>query len=249
MDRKIRPIADMTTVVISQPLLFPWPGFFELFATADIYVHLDDVQFADKSFTNRIQLKLPTGPTWMTIPVRDRSARNLICNIEASDEPWRRKHRELIRHSLAKAPHLDGALSIFDASYARQKLVDLLIESVELPAKYLGIFSSRQVLKSSSLGIKTVGSQRILDIVRHVGGTRYVTAHGAANYLDHELFSSTKIAVEYIDYSLTPYPQLHGAFTPYVSVLDLVANLGQASGTVIRPRTISWTDFLARRNA
>jgi hypothetical protein len=238
----------MTTVVISQPLLFPWPGFFELLASADIYIHLDDVQFADKSFTNRIQFKLPTGPSWMTIPIRDRSARKLICDIEATDEPWRRRHRELIRHSLAKAPHLDEALALFDAAYTRQKPVDLLIDSVELPAKYLGVFNARQVLKSSSLGIKSVGSQRILDIVRHVGGSRYLTAHGAANYLDHESFSHAEIAVEYADYSLTPYPQLHGPFTPYVSVLDLVANMGQASGTVIRPRTIPWADFLTRRN-
>ena len=47
----------MTTVVISQPMFFPWVGMFEQIALADVYVHYDDVQFSKGSFTNRVQLK------------------------------------------------------------------------------------------------------------------------------------------------------------------------------------------------
>ena len=47
----------MTTVVISQPMLFPWVGMFEQVALADVFVHYDDVQFSKGSFTNRVQLK------------------------------------------------------------------------------------------------------------------------------------------------------------------------------------------------
>jgi hypothetical protein len=238
----------MTTIVISQPLLFPWAGHFELMSVADIYVHLVDVQFADKSFTNRIQFKQAAGSTWMTIPIRDRAARKLICDIEAIDEPWRRKHRELVRHSLSKAPHLGDALALFDKAYAAPRIVDLLIDSVESTAEYLGTSDRRKAVRSDALGVTTSGSQRILDIVRRLGGTRYVTAHGAANYLDHEAFECAGIAVEYIEYSKTPYPQLHGAFTPYVSVLDLVANAGNGARLAISPKLIPWRQFLSQRN-
>lgn len=237
----------MKTIVISQPLLFPWPGFFELMAAADIYVHLDDVQFGDKSFTNRIQLKQPSSFAWMTIPIRDRSARKLINQIQALDEPWRRKHRELIRHSLAKAPSLDDALALFDVAYVQSKIVDLLVESVEGPARYLDILRPGMTVRSSELDVSTTGSQRILDIVRKLEGTRYVTAHGAANYLDHEAFERAGVAVDYVNYSLTPYAQLHGAFTPYVSVLDLVANLGKNARSVVKTETVSWKAFIAQR--
>ena len=50
----------MTSVVISQPQLLPWPGFFELIASADVYVHLDDAQYA-KGFINRVQIKHSAG--------------------------------------------------------------------------------------------------------------------------------------------------------------------------------------------
>ena len=60
-----------------------------------------------------------------------------------------------------------------------------------------------QWLKSSKLGVPGTSWQRVLAIVKAVGGTRYVTAHGATNYLDHEAFERAGIAVEYIDYSKT----------------------------------------------
>ena len=47
----------MTRVVITQPMLFPWPGFFEQLCLADVYIYLDDVQFSKGSFTNRVQIE------------------------------------------------------------------------------------------------------------------------------------------------------------------------------------------------
>jgi hypothetical protein len=237
----------MTTVVVSQPMYFPWPGFFELVATADVYVHLDDVQIADRGFTNRVQLKGAQGISWLTVPLKDRTHRKLIRDLEATGEPWRAKHRRMIEHALARTPHLAEALRLLDAAHAETGLVDLLIGSIEGPARYLGCWNAREVVRSSTLGVETAGSERILDLVRRLGGTRYVTAHGAANYLDHEAFERAGVAVEYVAYSRTPWRQRHGEFTPYVTVLDLVASEGPNAAAAIRPATEPWRTFLASR--
>ena len=39
--------------------------------------------------------------------------------------------------------------------------------------------------------------------------------------------------VKYMEYKLTKYRQLHGEFTPYVSILDLIANCGKTGKNVI----------------
>ena len=101
-------------------------------------------------------------------------------------------------------------------------------------------------MRSSQLEIHGSSWERVLSIVKAVGGRRYVTAHGAANYLDHQAFEAQGISVEYVDYSQESYSQLHGSFTPYVSVLDLVANLGPRANDAIRPKTIPWQEFLMR---
>lgn len=237
----------MTSVVISQPQLFPWPGFYELVAASDVYVHLDDALFSRGGFINRVQIKHPSGSKWMTVPLKGKGTFQKIDCLEAMGDDWKRQHRELVRQSLSQAPHIALALEVFDAVYATDPLVGLLMAGVERPVARLGLCGPRCWTKSSLLDAEGGSWQRVLSIVKAVNGTRYITAHGAANYLDHEAFERAGVTVEYMDYSKTPYPQLHGEFTPYVSILDAIANLGTQAGNVIRPRTIPWRDFLAER--
>ena len=63
------------TVVISQPMFFPWVGIFEQIRLADIFVHFDDVQLPwGSSFINRVQIKTKDGIKWLTIPIRKTSS-------------------------------------------------------------------------------------------------------------------------------------------------------------------------------
>ena len=237
----------MTTVVISQPMYFPWPGFFELIACADIYVHLDDAQFSKGSFINRVQIKQPGGHTWMTVPLAGKGTFQEIRHLQASNSGFRDSHRDLLRQALHGTPHLSQALALFDQATAPEALPEVLEASIERPAAWLGLSNVRDWLRTSALDVPGRSTTRVLDIVKRVGGDRYVTAHGAAGYLDHEAFEAAGVSVDYIDYSLTPYPQLHGAFTPYVSVLDLIANVGAAARTKLQPSTTPWRTFLAER--
>lgn len=239
----------MTTVVISQPMLFPWPGFFELVSLADVYVHLDDVQFSKGSFTNRIQIKHQSGIKWMTIPLVGKGAFRRIRDLEAFGVDWKKSHRELLVQSINDAPYAETALDLFDRVYARDELLPLLTASIEETAGLMKLSHPTAWLTASDFGIDGGSWERVLAIVKAVGGTRYVTAHGAANYVDHDAFERAGVAVEYIDYSKTPYLQRHGPFVPYVSILDAVGNLGSSAATAIRPKSIHWRQFLEQRSA
>ncbi|MGO4338858.1 WbqC family protein [Labrys sp. KB_33_2] len=89
--------------------------------------------------------------------------------------------------------------------------------------------------------------RRVLDIVLSLGGTRYLTGHGAARYMDHEAFESNGVSVEYMDYSLTPWPQGDVAFTPHLSVLNLIGHVGRDAHQYLQPRTTHWREFLAKQ--
>ena len=115
---------------------------------------------------------------------------------------------------------------------------------MEACCRYYGLDAGRRFVEVEQLGIAGASSQRVRDIVLAVGGTRYITGHGARNYLDHQLFEDAGIRVEYMDYEKRPYPQLHGEFTPYVSLLDLIANTGPAGIECICSGTSYWKDFL-----
>jgi WbqC-like protein family len=239
----------MTSVVISQPMLFPWAGFFELTALADIYVHLDDVQFSKGSLVNRVQIKHSSGLKWLSVPLANKGSFQKICDLVPARDGWKTRHREFLRQAFRGAPHIEAAIDLFDRVYANERFINLLTASIEETSLTVGLTRPSRWLAASQLGIGGESWARVLAIVRAVGGTRYVTAHGAANYLDHEAFERAGVTVEYVDYSKTPYAQLHEPFTAFVSVLDAIANLGASAGAVLRPKTVPWRKFVVEKGA
>ncbi len=239
----------MTVVVISQPMFFPWVGLLEQVRLADVFVHYDDVQFSKGSFTNRAQVKTAEGMRWLTLPLSGLSLGQAIREVRLSaSRDWRGEHLALLRRAYAGAPCADDMLGLVESVYAAADdgLGDLAIRGLLAVADYFGLARRTRFVHSSELGIAGKSSQRVLDIVRHLGGTRYVTGHGARHYLDHALFERNGVAVEYMDYRCNPYPQMHGAFTPHVSILDLIANTGRDGVAFINSATRPWRDFLAR---
>jgi hypothetical protein len=117
--------------------------------------------------------------------------------------------------------------------------------SLSAVCSYFGLDQGRRFVDIEQLDIAGSSSRRVLDIVLRLQGDVYITGHGASKYLDHDLFETAGVRVEYMDYRKLPYPQLHGDFTPYVSVLDLIANTGRAGAEFILPRTVYWREYLS----
>ena len=52
-----------------QPTYLPWLGYFNMMAQADVFVLLDNVQFAKKSWQQRNRIKTSQGELMLTVPV------------------------------------------------------------------------------------------------------------------------------------------------------------------------------------
>lgn len=238
-------------IVISQSMLFPWIGLLEQVRLADVFVHYDDVQFSKGSFVNRVQVKTPEGMRWMTVPLASLRLGQRIDEVRlAPPERWRDAHMALLRRSFAGAPFAADALALAEDVYfgdhahvgalARASMIALV--------RYFGLDAGTRFIDVADLNIPGSSSERVLAVVRSLGGRTYITGHGAARYLDHSCFERQGINVEYMNYRRLPYPQAHGAFTPYVSGLDLVANCGREGVRYIASETLTWRDFLHERD-
>jgi hypothetical protein len=241
-------------VAINQPCYLPWRGHFALMKAADVFVFYDDVQFTSntsRSFFARVQLKTAAGRRWLTVPVQKRGRfGQRIDEVEiAEDGRWSTRHATAIRQALGGAPFAEAIAPVLDALTARRwpRLAELTIQTTRLMAQLLGLRG--ETLQSSALGVAGAGSARVLATCRALGATRYVTGHGALDYLDHEAFEAAGIDVQYMDYDLSPYRQLHGAFEPYVTALDVLANAGPEAPAHVRARTVPWREMVARRAA
>ena len=234
-------------VVISQPMFFPWVGMFEQIALADVYVHYSDVQFSKGSFTNRVQIKTEKGSHWLTVPLGKVSLGQRINEVRIDDtRAWRADHIRMLLASYGEAPCVDEMMSLVRGVYTRnyETIAELSEASLSAVCDYFDLLRGRRFVHIDALSIPGASSRRVLDVVHAVGGTEYITGHGARNYLDHALFARERVSVSYMDYRKVPYEQLHGAFTPFVSILDLIANKGKAGRSLICSGTRDWKEFV-----
>ncbi|WP_457585462.1 WbqC family protein [Ensifer canadensis] len=232
-------------IVISQSMYFPWVGMLEQIRLADIFVHYDDVQFSRGSFTNRVQIKTQNGIRWLTLPLRDYHLGQRIDEVQLDDRTdWRSRHRDILRQAYMKAPFVNEMLQLVDSVFEKDAstVADVARNSMLALAAYFNLDRPKYI-SSDALTIGGASSERVYDITAHLEGSAYITGHGARNYLDHELFEKSGISVLYMAYECTPYPQLHGEFTPYVTALDLVANCGVDGAKVIHSGTVDWREF------
>ncbi len=236
----------MKTVLISQPMYFPWVGMLEQMALADVWVHLDDAQFSKGGFFNRVQIKTADGTPWLTVPLAENKLGQRLNEAQPATHDWQRKHWTTLQQSYATGPHVAEMLALVESVFAagQASLAGLSAASMEALADSFEVMPETVLRSSEMAAIEGGGSERVLAICRELGAKRYVTGQGAADYLDHAAFDEAGIAVEYMDYEKRAYPQLHGDFTPFVSALDLLANCGQAGRDVIAPRTVCWKDFV-----
>jgi hypothetical protein len=235
-------------VAISQSMYFPWPGLFDLIRLSNVFVHYDDVQLS-RGFYNRVQLKNATGSFLISVPLEDRRQKQLINkSVIHYGTAWVREHRRSLEFNYKGAAFLDEALKLFDEVHSEcfEYLNQLTQRSVRLAASFLKLDDRTSFLDSVDLGVRGNGSQRLLDITKKLGGTIYLTGHGALNYLDHDLFERNGVEVRYMRYKFQQYSQQLGSFTPFVSVLDAVAHLGLESSKILQSETVNWRKAIER---
>ena len=197
----------MTTVAVMQPYFFPYLGYFRLLASADIFVHFDCVQFPRRGYVHRNQMPKhpPTGAEqpkhWLTLPLavqpQDVRIADLAFAPDAASE-WQTRLAAFPWISKAADPTQASLLQRVRSVGDNANVTDYLIDTLEFSAGRLGL--APKMLRSSSLGIpgEFRGQDRILEIVRRLGGTRYVNAPGGRDLYDAAEFERRGVELKFL---------------------------------------------------
>lgn len=215
-------------VVLLQPSYIPWRGYFDQIRQADLFIFYDDVQYDKHGWRNRNQIKTSQGKLWLTIPVHSKGVTGGIAIKDVRidwSKPWSRSHLKSFVTAYNKAPHFKEFLPLLESFYEGRHdefLADFTIDTSISLARTLGI-TSTQFMRSSQLGdITGQKTERIINILKQVGATHYLSGPSAAAYIEPEKFQQAGITLEYIDYKYPEYPQFYPPFDPYVSIVDLL---------------------------
>lgn len=221
----------MKRVAISQSNYIPWRGYFDLMDDVDLFIFYDDIQYTKHDWRNRNKIKTANGLIWLTIPVLfSLNSNTLIQDAEIDyKRKWEKKHIDSIRYSYRKAPYF-GVYSeeLFDFLNKKCKTIsELNVSLIKWVMQKLYIKTESRMSKEfNPEGSKT---DRLIDILKKVGATSYLSGPSAKSYIEVDKFKNTGIGLEYKVYNYSEYPQLYGKFEPSVTVLDLLFNCGDES--------------------
>ncbi len=203
---------------------------------SDIFVFLDDSQYGKNQVINRNKIKTAKGWTYLTTPVLIKGHfGQLISEVKIDNHiNWRKKHWKSIIYNYKKAHHFDDYSSFFEDLYQREwkKLSELNEYLIRNIAEFLDI--KTKFIRSSELDIEGNATERLVNIVKAVGGDAYFSGIQSKDYMEDHLFAENGIKLIYQDFHHPTYNQLFGEFIPKMSVIDLLYNEGLKSIEIIR---------------
>ena len=191
------------TVAIMQPYFIPYAGYFRLFAASDLFVIYDCVQFPRRGWVHRNKMLDVGGrECWLTLPLakmpRDVRIRDLSFSADAGAVLEERMRRiPLLTSPTQPAPEiLESVKGVIGAP------VDYLETLLREIVSYLGL--RWRTIRSSSLGLADSlhGQDRIIEIARRLGATRYINSPGGRALYEPERFGEAGIELRFLD----PYP-------------------------------------------
>lgn len=214
-------------VAIHQPNFFPWLGYFDKLARADVFVLLDSVQFPKTgrgTWLNRVRLLIGGQPRWITVPVvrTYHGVRTIDEMLIDNEAPWREKFIRTLQTSYGRAPHFDKVFPVIRplVENPTARLAELNRTAIEALAEAVRLDTSKIVL-SSELPVEGQATDLLIAIVQAVGGDAYLCGGGAAGYQEDEKFAAAGLELIYQDFQHPAYEQSAGGdFTPGLSIID-----------------------------
>ena len=219
----------------------------------DLFILLDSVQFAKRSWQQRNYIKSIHGPQLLSVPVLTKGRRDQLIQHTSIDltRNFQKSHLKTIEHSYSSCPFFSETISalhpLLDSSISclsdlNSRLIKSIVELVEI---------TTPLVFSSDLHASGSKADLLCSLSLAVDATTYVTVPGSLPYLlESTAFPDAGIPVEVFDYEHPIYNQLGPDFTPYMSMIDLCFNQLDSAMSIIKKASsiLPLEKYISRKN-
>lgn len=213
-------------LAIMQPYVFPYIGYFHLIEAGRMMVFYDDVNYIKKGWINRNRILLNDAAHLFTVPIKDASQNRLINQTTPCiSAKWKDAFFKQLNFGYRKAPYysavIDRIVSVFEPEYGN--IADLAIHSILTTYDYLGLkfnHAKSSICASGTQGLEK--ADRLMEITKALGFSRYVNAHGGVNLYSKDDFRSKGIELNFVKSNAIAYQQFSDVFIPDLSIIDVL---------------------------
>jgi hypothetical protein len=212
-------------VAIMQPYVFPYIGYFQLMAQADVFVSHDDVNYIKGGWINRNRIADQGQVKWLTLPVRHaphtlpinhrhyeldhKTLRYILRRLEAM---YRRATHFAATIDLVETilRHEDSTVSAFN-----ENALALIADRIGIATP---ILVSSRLTKDDTLR----GQGRVIDICQRLGATEYVNPIGGRYLYDRARFLDSGLNLAFLIPGPRIYPIAGLVESEHLSIIDVL---------------------------
>ncbi|WP_280701042.1 WbqC family protein [Kitasatospora sp. GP82] len=187
---------------VHQPNLLPRLSTLAKVFAADVWVVLDDVQFARRDYQHRTRLA-DLGDAqrwrWLSLPTHLPTGRSTLIHEARLADPELsiRRMTGMIHHAYRRSPHWPAVEAVLAPVLA--VLAETARTAVVAEASTRALLAvldwPGQIFYSRGLPARTGRSERLADLTVATGSTNYLCGPGGMRYIDRAPFTSQGVAV------------------------------------------------------
>jgi hypothetical protein len=219
--------------LVHQPEYIPWLGFFDKMARCDTFIVYDDVQYVHGGFQNRNRIRTPQGWRWLTVPIIHHHPQ-MIKDVKISGAKWRKEHSRIITYNYKKTPYFNDYFPLLEEALnsEHELLFGLNLHLINLVSELLGI--KTKMVRSSEFPYRgEEKNEKLISMCKFIGSDTYLSGSGGKSYVNENAFSNANIKLQWHNYTHPVYSQKFEGFQPYMSIIDLLFNMGPESKDLI----------------
>lgn len=215
-------------LAIMQPYFFPHIGYYQLAASVDHFMFLDNVNFIKGGFINRNRMIMDGELFKFSIPVQHAS-QNRAINQHVYSGDFLRFLAQL-RHSYSRAPMFDSVYALIESVCADPDLN--VARKNARSIKDIFTYLNRKLdtsFTSTSPAANGRAQQRIIDLCVHHGASDYHNSEGGQSLYDSQAFLENQVNLRFVAANFPRYTQsATGNFIAGASIIDLLMHVPPA---------------------
>jgi hypothetical protein len=215
-----------TTIAMMQPYWFPYLGYYQLIAGADVFVLGDDLQYVKDGWINRNRVLCGGKPWLFSLPLA-RDVHGLAINQRRLASTAAGNLESLLKTlalHYARAPQRAQVMPLLERlmRYPDADLARYLEHSLREVCAYLGIHTP--ILLASELGIEDVVDKqdRVIKTMHRLGGNRYVNPIGGRELYEESRFRQAGLSLRFHQMNDIRYTQFNQPFVSHLSIIDVL---------------------------
>jgi hypothetical protein len=190
-------------------------GYFQLMKAVDVFIYYDDVTYIKQGWINRNNIIVNGEPFRFTLELQGASSFKKINEIEIGKN--REKLYKTFFQAYSKAPYFkDVCVLLQDMFYSKEEnLFRYILETHQRIFNHLGIEINYLVSSEIDKDVSLKAQDKVLDICKRLGATKYINAIGGQHLYSREDFANKGVDLFFIQPS---------ADLPKTSIIDVLMN-------------------------